>query len=127
MKETFISQVKKITEMDSRYKPDAYEFLMESLWFTQERLKRKGHVNGRELLEGLRECVLEQYGPMAKTVLEHWGVRTTEDIGEIVFNMVEAGLLSKTDKDTREDFKQVFKFDEALDVFRNVDKPESVR
>jgi len=120
MKETFISQVKKITEKDTRYKPDAYEFLMQSLWFTQERLKRQGHVSGRELLDGLRECVLEQYGPMAKTVLEHWGVRTTEDIGEIVFNMVEAGLLAKTDKDTREDFKQVFKFDEALDVFRNV-------
>ena len=108
----------KILTKDERYKPDAYEFVMQSLWFTQKGLKKKGHVTGGELLTGIREFALEQYGPMAKVVFEHWGVKTTEDFGEIVFNMVENGLMGKTDEDTKEDFKGAYDFDEAFDVFK---------
>ena len=111
----FFSQVEQICKKDPRYKPDAYEFLMQALLVTQKELNRNGHLSGKELLEGIRRFGLEQYGPMTKTVLEHWGIKTTEDFGEIVFNMVENGLLSKTENDCRADFKGVYDFKEAFD------------
>lgn len=111
----FYKKVEEIIEKDCRYKPDAYEFVMEALWFTQNKLKRKGHVRGKELLAGIRELAIDKYGPMVRTVFEHWGIRTTEDFGEIVFNMVENALLSKTEDDSREDFKNVYDFKEVFD------------
>ncbi|MDD5653858.1 MAG: hypothetical protein PHT31_06860, partial [Candidatus Omnitrophica bacterium] len=98
----------------SRYKPDSYEFVMQALHFTQSKLKRQSHISGKELLEGIREFVIEQYGPMAKIVLGHWGVNRTEDFGNIVFSLVEKKVLSKTETDSPEDFKGVFDFDSAF-------------
>lgn len=118
----FYRKVEKIVSHDGRYKPDAYEFVMQGLWFTQKKLKRDGHVSSRELLEGLREFSLDKYGPMVKTVFKHWGISKTDDFGEIVFNMVENGLLRKTDNDSREGFRNVFNFDEAFDVFNTEKK-----
>jgi uncharacterized repeat protein (TIGR04138 family) len=114
----FHRRLDKIIEKDPRYKPDAYEFVMQALWFTQKRLKKEGHVTGRDLLEGIRELGLEEYGAMAKVVFEHWGVNKTEDFGNIVFNMVENKLLSKTEEDSIDDFKDVYDFDKALDAFK---------
>lgn len=74
------------------------------------------HVSGQELLKGIREYALGQFGPMAMTVLDDWGIHTCRDFGEIVFNMVEIGLLAKTDADTRSDFDGGYEFVEA---FRN--------
>ena len=113
----FYEIVEEICASDRRYKPDAYEFLMQALSFTQKKLKRKTHVSGKELLEGIREFVIEQYGPMAKTVLSHWGITRTRDFGNIVFNMVKKNVLSKTDADSIEDFKDVYDFEA---VFQNV-------
>ena len=104
-----------ILERDRRYGRDAYVFVSEALGHTAKKLERKGHVTGRELCEGLRDLALEQFGRMARVVLESWGVRSSEDIGNLVFNMVEAGLLRKTDEDRREDFEGVLNFDEALE------------
>lgn len=115
MTSDFNKKVEEIIKKDPRYKYDAYVFVMEALWFTQNKLKRKGHVTGRELSEGIRNFAIEQYGPMAKAVFKHWGIRTTEDFGEIVFNMVENGLMSKTEKDSRNDFKNIYGFQEAFD------------
>jgi uncharacterized repeat protein (TIGR04138 family) len=72
------------------------------------------HVTGQELLAGIRSYALDQYGPMTLTVLGEWGVRRCEDFGEIVFNMVENHLLAKTKKDSREDFKGGYDFEEAF-------------
>jgi uncharacterized repeat protein (TIGR04138 family) len=72
------------------------------------------HVSGQELLAGIREYALGQFGPMTKMILEEWGIRSCHDFGEIVFNMVEVGLLAKTDKDTREDFKDGYDFEDAF-------------
>lgn len=115
MTSDFNKKVEEIIKKDSRYKFDAYVFVMEALWFTQNKLKRKGHVRGGELLGGIREFAIEQYGPMTKAVFKHWGVRTTEDFGEVVFNMVENGLMGRTEKDSRDDFKNVYDFQEAFD------------
>lgn len=107
----FYKTIEEICAKDTRYKPDSYEFTLQALNFTQNKLKRQGHVSGRELLEGIRELVIEQYGPMSKALLNHWGIAKTEDFGNIVFNMVEKGLLSKTEADSPDDFKDVYDFE----------------
>lgn len=113
----FHTAITEIYEKDSRYKPDSYEFVTQALHFTQTKLKRQGHINGRELAEGCAEFAIEQYGPMAKTVLNHWGIAKTEDFGNIVFNMIENKLFSRTESDSISDFKDVYDFNA---VFSNV-------
>lgn len=114
---------------DQRYHREAYLFLRDGLEYTQRILKREvgsktRHISGQELLEGLREHALKEYGPMARTVLGEWGIHRTEDFGEIVFNMVEHGILSKTEKDSRADFRGGYDFEQA---FRDPFLPASRR
>lgn len=113
-KKNFYEAVEEICIKDRRYKSEAYEFLLQALHFTQKRLKRDAHVTGRELLEGVRDFAIEQWGPMAKTVLNHWGISRTLDFGNIVFNMIDQKLLSKTEQDSLEDFRDVYDFDAAF-------------
>jgi uncharacterized repeat protein (TIGR04138 family) len=113
-KKDFYQVIEEICAGDDRYKPDSYEFVMQALHFTQTKLKKQGHLSGQELLEGVRQFAIEQYGPMAKTVLNHWGINKTEDFGNIVFNMVEKKLLSKTENDSMDDFKDIYDFDVAF-------------
>lgn len=112
----FYKKIKNILQKDSRYKVAAYEFLFQALFYTQSKLNRQGHVTGRELLEGIKEYAVEQFGPLAKTVLEEWGIKTTDDFGEVVFNLVNEGLLKKTDEDKIEDFRGVYDFKEAFRI-----------
>ena len=104
-----------IMAADRRYARDAYIFVSESLGYTVQRSGRVGHVTGPELCEGLAEFALGQFGRLARSVLASWGIRSSEDIGEIVFRMVEVGLLRKTEDDRREDFAGALDFDEAFD------------
>jgi uncharacterized repeat protein (TIGR04138 family) len=118
-KQNFTESLDKILKQDGRYEQDAYYFVRESLDFTLKILKKetpglKRHVTGQELLEGLRRYALHQFGPMSKTVLNYWGVRRCEDFAEIVFNMVDQGILGKSEHDRREDFKNGYDFDEAF-------------
>jgi uncharacterized repeat protein (TIGR04138 family) len=106
--------VEGICEKDRRYKPDGYEFVMQALQYTQKKLKRQGHVSGRELAEGMREFVLKLYGPMARSVLTHWGIRATSDFGAIVFNLIDSKVLSKTENDAAADFENVYDFENAF-------------
>jgi uncharacterized repeat protein (TIGR04138 family) len=115
----FEEVVEKLYGQDSRFARDAYHFTREALDYTQKLISRENkgavrHVTGQELLEGIRQFALQQYGPMTATVLEEWGVKSCTDFGEIVFNMVESGLLAKTEKDTRDDFHQGYDFTEAF-------------
>jgi uncharacterized repeat protein (TIGR04138 family) len=108
-----------ILTKDARYARDAYHFLKEALDFTQKFISKQNrgsvrHVTPAELLDGIRQFTLQQFGPMSVTVLEEWGVRNCHDFGEIVFNMVESGLLAKTEKDSREDFQNGYDFTEAF-------------
>lgn len=104
-----------VFEKDKRYDLEAYSFVMSALGFTTKKLGRKGHVSGGELLEGIKEYALEEFGPMARTVLEYWGIKKTSDFGEIVFNMINAGVLGKTEKDSKEEFTDRFDFKDAFD------------
>ncbi|MFA5115307.1 MAG: Minf_1886 family protein [Candidatus Omnitrophota bacterium] len=118
MEADFHKKIEELIRKDGRYKPDAYEFMMQALWFTQKRLNRSAHVTARELLEGVRDYGLSHYGPMTRSVFEHWGIRCTDDFGEIVFNMIDSGLMKKSENDSRLDFQDVYSFEEALDIFR---------
>lgn len=116
---TFEEVLEKIIDRDPRYHRDAYHFLREALNHTQKKSGKvpKGevrHVTGQTLLAGIREYALNEFGPMTLTVMEEWGVRTCEDFGDIVFNMVESGLLAKTEEDSRADFKGGYDFAEAF-------------
>ena len=103
-----------IIAQDPRYKPEAYLFVHDALGHTWARLDQRRHVTGRELLDGIKYLALERYGPMARAVLNSWGVRTTDDFGAIVFNLVDAGPLSKTEEDHIEDFRDVYDFDDVF-------------
>jgi uncharacterized repeat protein (TIGR04138 family) len=115
----FQEVLEQIILADPRYHREAYLFLREALDLTQKRIaaaarKEARHITGQELLVGLREYALGEYGPMAKTVLNEWGVRSCDDFGAIVFKMVDHGLLSKTETDSQADFTPGFDFDEAF-------------
>lgn len=109
-----MKQLREIALQDGRYNIYSYFFLFEALRFAQVKYQRKKHVSGKELLDGIKDLALERFGPMSKNVLEHWGVSTTDDFGEIVFLLVKAGLLSRTDSDSIEDFHEVYSFDEVF-------------
>ncbi len=111
----FREKVDKIIKKDPRYKPQSYAFVMGALDYTLGKLEKPRHITGRELLEGIKELAKEEFGPTAKLVFEHWGIKTTEDFGNIVFNLVEAGIMSKTEEDSIEDFKEVFDFTEEFE------------
>jgi len=117
---SFEEAIEQIAAQDRRYHREAYCFLREALNHTQKmtgKLPKKNeirHVSGQELLSGIREYALQQFGPMTVTVLEEWGVKCCMDFGEIVFNMVETKLLAKTEKDSREDFRNGYDFHDAF-------------
>jgi uncharacterized repeat protein (TIGR04138 family) len=115
----FDEKVEMILAKDSRYARDAYSFVRESLDHTQKQVSKENkgavrHITGQELLEGIRQLALNQFGPMAVTVLEEWGIHNSRDFGEIVFNMVEIELLAKTENDNRDDFNNGYDFTDAF-------------
>lgn len=103
-----------IVKRDVRYKIDAYNFVLDALNYTVKKLKKTRHITGKELLEGIKQYAKEQFGPMTRTVFEHWGLSSTEDFGNIVFNLVNTGLLRKTEQDSIEDFRNGYNFIEAF-------------
>ncbi len=119
-------QIAELCRRDARYAYEAYEFLFAALAHTQKLFGRTAplapgeepgpshHVRGQELLDGVRDLALREFGFMARTVFRLWGIEKTDDWGEIVFNLVEAGLLSKTAQDSRDDFRDVFDLDQVL-------------
>ena len=115
----FEEALEKILRKDTRYQRDAYLFLREALDHTQKSVAKtnKGdprHVTGQELLEGLREYGLSQYGPMTQFVFNAWGLFRCEDWGEIVFTLIDHNLLRKTERDSRTDFAGGYDFGEAF-------------
>ena len=111
-----------ICKEDSRFDRKGYTFVRQALDHTVKELKRKHpersgksqHVSGAELLQGIRAYALDQFGPLAKTVLNAWGIRRCVDFGDIVFNLIEYNVFSKTENDRREDFADLYDFEEAF-------------
>jgi uncharacterized repeat protein (TIGR04138 family) len=105
---------KNILEKNKRYKIQAYTFVMAALDVAQKQTEKKRHVTGQELCQGFKTLAQSEFGLMAKTVIESWGIQTTDDIGEIVYNMIDEGMMGKTDEDKKEDFHNVFEFDKVF-------------
>jgi uncharacterized repeat protein (TIGR04138 family) len=97
------------------YHETAYLFILSALHFTIERLGEPRHITGAELSEGCRDLALQRWGLMARSVLEFWGIRSTRDLGEIVFALVELGVLVRQEEDSVESFEDVFDFNDAFD------------
>ena len=115
----FQEAIEAIVRKDSRFDPSAYLLLKEALDFTVNRAKEENdgesrHVSGPELLDGFREFVLQQFGPMAYTLLREWGIHRCTHIGEMVFLLIGEQVFGKQDSDTIEDFSDIFTFDEAF-------------
>ena len=115
----FAEALDSIVSSDPRYQREAYIFLRDALDFTTKQQKKaKGtavrHVSGPELLEGVRQYALKEFGPMVVTVFDSWGIHSTEDIGHMVFNLIGAGIFGKTDEDSIDDFKAVYDFQDAF-------------
>lgn len=126
---SFEDAVQVICERDKRLDRDAYFFLREALDATVKALRsdetpEHQHVNGGELLDGLRDYALKKFGPMAATVLESWGLRTTDDIGQMVFKLIEIGAFGQSEEDCPEHFANRYSFDEA---FRAPFRPKGIR
>src|SRR5947209_5949487 len=115
-----------LVRRDPRYAYEAYEFVFEALAHTYKVVGRvppggpeaepepHHHVKGPELLQGIRDLALREFGLMARTVFHMWGIERTDDFGEIVFNLVESNLMSNTEDDCRSDFRGVYDLDQAL-------------
>ena len=118
-----LREIENLAERDGRYKRDAYLFVYDALEYTVQKLGRnkdalaekKRHISGRDLLFGISEYSADQFGPLTCSVFAHWGIEQTRDFGEIVFNLVGANLLRKTDEDRIEDFVDVYDFAEEFD------------
>ena len=114
----FAEAVSVLVETDQRYHADAYFFLREGLDHAVKLRKRQlgesGHVTGQQLCEGLRQLAVKSFGPMVPVVFEYWGIRKTDDFGEMVWILIELGVFGRTDKDSREDFRAVYSFHDAF-------------
>ena len=123
---SFNAKLLAVARQDPRYAYEAYEFIFQALEHTQKMLGRpptdekadpnepRNHVSGRQLAEGARAFALQEFGMMARVVLRMWGINRTADFGELVFNLIGAELMSKTNDDSRDDFHNIYDLDEAL-------------
>lgn len=117
----YLNKINSVIEKNRLYKFEAYSFVMAGLHQTVSKLPKPRHIAGSELLEGIKQYALEQYGPMARTVLNYWGIHKTEDFGKIVFALVEVGILRKQPTDKLEDFMDIYDFKEAFDKGYKID------
>lgn len=106
--------LKEILKKDTRYTAEAYGFIFETLDFTIKEIGKRRHVSGQELLKGIRQYAIKQFGMLAKMVFNSWGIYKTDDFGELVFNLVDAGLMGKTDEDNMDNFKNGYDFNKAF-------------
>jgi uncharacterized repeat protein (TIGR04138 family) len=100
---------------EPRFHEHAYLFVLAALEYCQTKLTERRHITGRELSDACRALALDRYGVMARVVLQHWGVSCTADLGDIVFTLVDTGLLLSQPNDTRDDFVDVFDFEDAFE------------
>ena len=135
-----IRSFSELLRSDRRYKREAYQFVTEALDFAREELGMGSppqydphhrsydlHLTGQQLCEAVRIYSLEQFGYMAKVVLNSWGIHSTSDVGEVVYNLIGIGQMKKSKRDRREDFDNVYEFDEALRKCFRITVTDSIR
>ncbi|HVS34526.1 MAG TPA: Minf_1886 family protein [Gemmataceae bacterium] len=121
-------RIEELVRRDPRYAPEAYEFVFDALSYATRRLGRiraeaartetggasDEHVSVADFLEGARELAVRDFGLMAPAVFRAWGVRRTDDFGDIVFNLIAAGLMDPTAADDRAAFHDRFDLQDGL-------------
>lgn len=110
-----LRKITDIAEKDGRYCKEAFIFILAALEYTLSHLSERRHLTGQEFSKGIAGYAREQYGYLARTVLAHWGITSTRDYGEIVYLLIDIGLMSKTEEDTIEDFFDVYDFAKEFD------------
>ena len=105
----------RLNEQNPRYSETAYLFVLTALQFVIDHLEEPRHITGQELATGCRDLALDRFGPMARTVLQHWGIHSTCDMGEIVYALIECNVLTKQETDSPDDFLDVYDFEEAFE------------
>lgn len=108
------NRIEAIASLRGQYHPQAYHLVLEALDGLMDGRSRRRHVSGDELLEGIRDCAMERFGPLAKDVLHRWGVRQTIDFGQIVFQLIEGGLMYRGEDDYLSDFLDRFDFEQVF-------------
>src|SRR3989338_7360930 len=111
---SYVKSLETLLARDNRYPLQAYGFVLATLNDAISRLEKPRHISGQELAEGFRRFALDQFGPMTLTVLESWNLKSSEELGALVFNLIEVGLLNKTPEDRLEDFEGLYGFQEAF-------------
>lgn len=116
---SFVDAVRRSYHKDPRYQPAAYELVRDALHVAAKKFRDESaddqHVSGQELLEGFRQHVLSEYGPMSNIILDQWGLHCGEDVGNIVYNLIEVGYFGKNDGDSITDFAGGYHFKTAFD------------
>jgi uncharacterized repeat protein (TIGR04138 family) len=105
----------RLRDRDPRFHPKAYLFVLSALHHVMGGMSKPRHITGWELAVGVRDLALREFGLLARMVLGHWGVHATDDVGEIVFALVEAGILVKQDEDRIRDFHALFDFEDVFE------------
>lgn len=129
------NKIKEIIKKDPRYSPSAYQFVFEALDYTTNMLgkdqhktsDKDRHVSGKQLMEGIRQYALKHFGFMALTVFGQWGIKQDTDFGNVVFNLVESGLMGKTETDTKDDFKNTYDLKKVFDEEFKLDGKYDIR
>jgi uncharacterized repeat protein (TIGR04138 family) len=120
MNEEFLQEIEDLAERDGRFKKDAYLFIYDALQYTVDKLGKtelpdeERHISGRDLLYGISEYAMDQLGPLTRSVFAHWGVHQTRDFGAMVFNLIDANMMGRTDEDSIADFTEVYDFAEEF-------------
>ena len=109
-----LNKISELADRDGRYKKEAYLFILAALEYTVSQLSERRHLTGQELSVGIAGYARDQYGYLAQTVLENWGLKATIDFGEIVYRLIDIHVMSKTEQDRKEDFADVFEFDDEF-------------
>lgn len=109
-----VNLIEELAATKGRFNPAAYFWIYRVLDYARARLKLEGHITGQQLLDANRKLAYDEFGPMALEVFHHWGLRRTEDIGRVVFDLVDAGILQKTEKDSLEAFHEGYDFEQAF-------------
>ena len=114
----FDKAVDDICERDPRISKSAFHFLRETMDYTSEQMKESGaennHISAVDLLKGFKEYSLDHFGPMAYTVFTEWNLTKCSDIGDMVYGLIEENIFTKQESDSREDFAEIFTFQEAF-------------
>ena len=106
-----LRKIADVAEKDGRYRKEGFLFVLAGLEYTLSKLPKRRHLTGQELSRSIANYAREQYGYLALTVLNNWGMYTSMDFGEIVYLLIEDGLMSKTEGDKKEDFADVYDFE----------------